>query len=71
MKITNDINIKEFRGWSGAVDTIETIINEGKADLFDCIISELYPEGLTNTQLNDILWHDSSWIYEILGIEEE
>ena len=32
------------------------------------MIEELYPDGLTDTQLNDILWFEEEWIYETLGI---
>ena len=35
------------------------------------LIDELYPEGLTDTELNDLLWFDADWILENLGIKEE
>ena len=72
MKIFNDIaSIKTFNAWSGAVDTQEKIINEGKADEFDNLIEELYPDDLTETTLNDLLWFEDEWIFEMLGIETE
>ena len=49
--------------------TKETIINEGKAEQFDSLIDELYPDGITDTQLNDLLWFEEDWIFEMLGIE--
>ena len=72
MKTFNEnAEIRDFNAWSGAVDTKDRIIEEGKADEFDNLIEELYPDGLSETQLNDILWFNSEWVFENLGIEEE
>ena len=60
-----------FDAWSGATDTQDRIINEGKAEQFDNLIEELYPDGLTETTLNDLLWFEDEWIFEMLGIETE
>ena len=71
MKIYKDFDINTFEAWSGAVDTQETIINEGKAELFNCLVEDIFPDGTTETGVNDLLWHDSSYVYELLEIEEE
>ena len=72
MKTFNEnTTLVNFDAWSGAVETKERIINEGKADDFDSLIEELYPDGLSETQLNDLLWFEEDWIFEQLGIEEE
>ena len=68
MKIIPETTLKNFRAWAGAVETQEKIIDAGKADEFDQMMEELYPDGLTDTQLNDILWFEEEWIYETLGI---
>lgn len=71
MKIINDdMTLANFDAWSGAIDTKETILNAGKGDEFDSLIEELYPDGLTDTQLNDLLWFDSEYVLESLGIDE-
>ena len=69
--IIDNASISNFDAWSGAISTKETIINNDKENDFDNLIDELYPDGLTDTQLNDLLWHDSDWVLEQLGIEEE
>ena len=70
MKIINDsLDLRDFKAWSGAVETQEKIIEEGKAQEFNDLIEELYPEGLTDTHLNDILWFEEDYIFEQLGIE--
>lgn len=69
--IIDNASISNFDAWSGAKATQRAIIEANKEDEFDSLIDELYPDGLTDTQLNDILWHDSDWVLETLGISEE
>ena len=72
MKTFNEnTTLVNFDAWSGAVDTKERIMQEGKADEFDNLIDELYPDGLSETQLNDILWFEEDWIFEMLDISDE
>ena len=71
MKITSELSLKNFKAWSGAKDTLNKLIELDKCDELEFILDDLYPDGLTETQLNDILWFDDEWIYETLGIEEE
>lgn len=72
MKIIIDCaNLSNFNAWSGAINTKETILDNNKEKEFENLIDDLYPEGLTDTQLNDILWFDSEWIFEQIGINED
>jgi hypothetical protein len=69
--INENARIADFDAWSGAKDTKQTIVNAGKCEEFEAMIEELYPDGLTETQLNDLLWFDAEFVYEYLGITEE
>ena len=72
MKTYNEnTTLVNFEAWSGAVETKNTIIEKGFAEEFDNLIEELYPDGLSETALNDILWFEEDWIFEMLGISEE
>ena len=71
MKITREMNLRNFKAWSGAKNTLNELIELGKCEELEEVLEDLYPEGMTETQLNDILWFDVEWIYETLGIEEE
>lgn len=71
MALVVNVGIDGFKPWSGAVSTWDTIVDEDKLDALEFILKDLYPEGITDTQLNDILWFESDWIYENLGIIEE
>ena len=72
MKIYNSrLTLEGFDAWSGAVDTKQVIIDNNKEADFEFLIEELYPEGIEETQLNDILWFESEWIYKNLNIRED
>ena len=71
MKTYNETKLVDFQAWSGAVDTKNTIIDHDKQTDFEYLIDELYPDGLSETQLNDLLWFDAEWVFEQLGIEIE
>ena len=71
MKITKEISLEEFEGWSGAEKTLDKIISEGKAEEFEFILEDLYPEGMDETQLNDLLCFEPEWCFEAVGIRTE
>jgi len=71
MKIYRELDIHRFEPWSGAVDTYNTISEADKLDALENLLEELYPDGIEETQLNDLLWFDSEWVLETLGISEE
>ena len=71
MKIIKEISFSQFEPWSGAVDTYNLIVEAGKEDELEAILEDLYPDGLSDTELNDLLWFESEWLLESLGIAEE
>tara|TARA_R110002020_G_scaffold368053_1_gene579922 strand:+ start:329 stop:547 length:219 start_codon:yes stop_codon:yes gene_type:complete len=72
MKIVNEnLSLRNFEAWSGAKSTKELIIENNKEDEFEFLMEDLYPDGMTDTQLNDILWFEEDWICEALGIDNE
>lgn len=70
MKVYNEnLGLIDFKSWSGATDTKNTIIENGKESDFNYLIEELYPNGLSETTLNDLLWFDDEFIFEQLNIK--
>ena len=63
--------IDEYKPWSGAVDTFEAIQDADKVDALDAYLEDTYPEGLTVTELNDLLWFDGDSVLSDLGIYTE
>lgn len=71
MALVVNVGINGFKPWSGAISTWNEIEEANKVDELEYLLEEIYPEGITDTQLNDILWFESDWIYESLGITDE
>ena len=71
MTITYELDLNSFQAWSGAKDTLDRIQREGKCAELENILEDLYPDGMTETELNDLLWFDSESVYEWLGIRSE
>lgn len=68
MTIKSDISLENFEAWSGGKSTLDRIINEGKCGELESMLEDLYPDGMTDTQLNDLLWFDSDTVFGWLGI---
>ena len=65
------IDFSDYKPWSGAIETYERIEREGKLDDLEQLLIEVFPEGMTDTGLNYLLWFDWEWVYEQLDIHEE
>lgn len=64
-----DMRLDEFEAWSYAKVTKQLIIENGKESEFENLMEELYPDGMTETQLNDILRFEDEWICKSLRIQ--
>lgn len=68
-KILSDLS--DFEPWSGAVGTWEIIVNADKLEALDFLLEDIYPEGLSSIELNDLLWHESDWVLDMLGLTRD
>ncbi len=66
MKIYQEISLSNFEFWSGAKDRAEKL-TEAEFDQIEAILSELYPEGVSDTFINDLFWFEEDSIAEWLG----
>lgn len=71
MKFTCEKSLSEFEPWSGACDTFNKIEEEDKMYILESYLEEMYPEGIDETTLNDLLWFESEWVYELLDIKND
>ena len=71
MKVYEELNLKDFESWSGATETKNIIIQADKEQDFEELIEELFPNGVSATELNDLLWFDQEYVLNTLGIEVE
>ena len=71
MQITYELDLASFEVWSGARDTLDRIIDEGMCEQLEFILEDLYPDGMTEGELNDLLWFEPETVFEWLGISDE
>ena len=71
MKIVTEISLENFEAWSGAVSTLDRIRNAGMCDALEAELELLYPDGMTDTELNDLLWFEPETVFEWLGMRTE
>lgn len=57
-KIGYDLLDGNFKPWSGAVSRWEEILENDLLEELDAYLEELYPNGMTETELNDFLWFE-------------
>ena len=64
-------DLSDYEPWGQAKSTWEKIQREDKIDALDNILEDIYPEGMTFVQLNDLLAYEWDEVYEWLGISDE
>lgn len=69
MKLT--IDFSDFKPWSGASDTWNRIEEEGKIDELEAVLEEIYPDGMSDTKLNDLLWFEPETVFDWLGMLDD
>lgn len=68
MKIYIDLDLANFDFWSGARQNAELLTSD-ELDEIGARLDDLYPEGLSKTQLNDLFWFDFEWLCKLIGLE--
>ena len=71
MRIFYELDLEKFDAWGGAIQTLDRLRKEGLCEQLEFILEDLFPDGMSQTELNDLLWFDSDWIYETLEISDE
>lgn len=66
MKILSEQSLTEFRFWSGAKTNAQKL-SEIELNEVEKILEELFPQGIDETQLNDIFWFDFDMVLSWLG----
>lgn len=66
MVVLRDIYLRNFDFWAGAVDTVHEL-TEDDLDILEEEISSQYPDGIGETELNDLFWHEEDEIAMMLG----
>ena len=70
MKIYREERLTDDEFWAGAKDRANKLTVSELYQIED-ILEECYPDGLSETQLNDIFWFDFDWRCECIGTTED
>lgn len=60
-----------YEPWSGAVDRWQEIVDAGKVEQLENILEDIYPEGMSMTQLNDFIWFEEDTWRDWLDMNED
>ena len=70
MIIRTEESLRNFKFWSGAKDVVEKLTVE-ELDSIEILLEEEYPEGITDTELNDMFWFEADFLLSCIGLTEE
>ena len=67
MKIYKEVTSwNDFDFWSGAKDTVK-FLNDSEVETIFSMLEDCYPDGMSETQLNDFFWFEDDTIAEWIG----
>lgn len=69
MELKHDVPLRHFEFWSGAEQRARHLTLE-QLDQIEFELEQLYPEGMTDTQVNDIFWFEEDFIAQCLGYSD-
>ena len=68
MKIYREESLSGFEFWSGAKDFAEKL-TDTEFDQIEDNLTGLYPDGMGETELNDLFWFEPGTVCEWLGLD--
>lgn len=70
MRVYKDVyDRSDFEFWSGACDTARHL-KDNEIELIFRELEDMYPDGLSDTELNDIFWFEDDWLARIIGYDD-
>jgi hypothetical protein len=69
MRIYRDIPLTQFEFWAGGKDTVEELTDH-ELEQIEQILEEIYPEGMSEFEVNDLFWFERDLIAEWLGYKD-
>ena len=68
MKIYREQSLSNFEFWSGAKDRAQ-VLTDSDFDTIEAMLEDLYPDGASETDINDFFWFEEDTIADWLGFE--
>lgn len=69
MKIIQETDLRHFKFWSGGKDRADKL-TDSQLDQVESILEDTYPDGMTDTQINDLFWFGFDTIASWLGYKD-
>ena len=69
MTIHSETALRNFEFWSGAKDRAD-MLTSSQLDAIETELEQLYPDGMTETELNDLFWFDFDFVCSLIGTSE-
>ena len=66
MKICYEVDIDEFEFWEGG-KCVADAFSQDDLEVIQGKLEELYPDGMSDTELNDLFWHDEDFVAGLAG----
>jgi hypothetical protein len=70
MKITTETSLNNFEFWSSAEHNA-SLLTSAQLDAIESTLNEIYPDGMSDTELNDLFWHDFDAVLAWAGLDYE
>jgi len=70
MKTIKETDLYYFEFWGGATQYTNKLTKK-EFDEISYQLEEFYPDGLTETEINDLFWFEIEFICELLQLNEE
>lgn len=66
MRIYTETSLRNFQFWDGAKDRAKYLTSD-QLDRIESILEMDNPDGMEDTEINDIFWFEEDWIADMLG----
>lgn len=65
---TEIYDLDDFKAWSYATETKGRIVSAGLGEEFINALGEINPDGISDVELNEMLWFDEEYCYALVGL---
>lgn len=69
MTIHTETALRNFGFWSGAKERAD-MLTSSQLDAIETELEQIYPDGMTETELNDLFWFDFDFVCSLIGTSE-
>ena len=68
MTIKTEQSLRNFEFWCSA-RTNAGLLTDEELDRIEAELEDLYPDGMTDTEINDLFGFDFEYVCELIGLE--